>query len=319
VAIAVWLLRRRARRRLLDFGASLILSGGLLVALFESLSNGRLIQQLRVFAFAGTQHSSLSDGLQRIYQLVLRNQRSLPLLLLVAGVVLVIAFARRRVGLYELGLLVVIPILVVVMRDVGAYENHLVDLEVLSALVIAGLWERTDSRQTVRVGRLVVVLCLVLASAAAARYTLVPDVRAAVRHEIRGRPNPRYSRHPLTSVVSEGTCALFEDATIPLLAGQRPIVLDAFILHRLQTHDRPAIVALVQRIDRGEFTSIVLDVPLTDAGWFATLDFGTALADAMRVNYRPAPIAAASGFFVYRPRQPIARPGCRIASLGDWG
>jgi hypothetical protein len=315
-AIVVWLLRSNPRRAPV-FLSSLIASTSLGVAGFELLSHGRLVDQLRSFAFAGSTHSSRFEGLHRIYQLVLRNERSLPLFLLLAAIAVLFAVARRTAGPYELGLVFLIPILVVVMRDVGAYENHLIDLEVLAGVAVAGLWPRSVTSRSAAVGRLAISVCLVAAIGAAARYTLIPDARAAFRHELRGRPDPRYSVHPQPRVTAQGTCALFEDASIPVLSGQRPVVLDAFIVHRLQTQDAVALSKLERRIARREFKTIALTFPLTDAGWFATLDFGTALASAMRTHYKFA--GTESGFFLYQPRRPAASAiPCSATSLDRW-
>lgn len=309
-AIVVWLAWCN-RRALVPFAASLVGSATVVLGFFELLSHGRLGHQLRDFAFAGSSHSSLSDGLQRVYELVLRNQRSLPLLLLAAAVALGVAIARRRIELPELGLVFSVPILVVVMRDVGAYENHVIDLEVLAALVVAGLFAGRRVSSVLRLTAVVGVV-LVLATALAARYTLVPDVRAAVRDDA------RYAVHPFPNEVAMGTCALFEDASIPVLAGQRPVVLDAFIVHRLQTQDRRALDALVARISQERFRVIVLTRPLTDAGWFATLDFGTAVAEAMRAHYRLDTGRSRDGFVVYQPRRASRTADCPVASLGRW-
>ncbi len=317
-AITVWL-ARRTPRRLVEFVCSFVLSVGLLLTVFEALTGGRLLQQLRQFTFAGSSHSTLLDGLHRFYQLAMRNERSLPLLLLLAGMTVVVSCALRRLGPYELGLTFAVPILIVVMRDFGTYENHLIDLEVLSGLVVAGLWSWPERADWWRVGRLGVAACLVIAAAAAGRYTLVPDTRSAVTHTLRGRPDPRYSVNPAPQLVRMGTCALFEDASIPILAGQRPVVLDAFITHRLQTEGPHALALLVHRIDAGGFAAIALNFPLTNVGWFATLDFGTALADAMRSHYRLSGPPGKAGLYVYTPvRTAGSRARCQVASVDRW-
>lgn len=318
-AIAVWLVRR-STRRFVEFASALVVTTGLLFALFEALTDGRLLRQAREFTFAGSGHSSLAEGIHRFYQLALRNERSLPLLLAIAGVVLVVSLASRQVGPYELGLLFEIPIVIVVMRDFGTYENHLIDLEVLSGLVVAGLWSKPAKAEWTRVGRVAVVVCLVAAALAADRYTLIPDARAAIAHELRGRPDPRYTTHPAPQLIGMGTCALFEDASIPILAGQRPVVLDAFITHRLQTEDPRALGLLEHRIDTGAFKAIALNFPLTNVGWFATLDFGTALANAMRAHYRLSETLGDAGLYVYTPRRPVSsHRTCRIVPLGRFG
>ncbi len=316
-AVLVWLLVRD-RRSAAWFAAAYVGVLAALTGLFELLSDGRMVQQLHTFAFAGSESAAATNGIHRLYQLAIRNERLLPLVLALGVAGLVVAGLRRRFGPYELAFCFLVPILIVVMRDYGAYENHLLDLEVLAGIQVAGLWTNVGGARRQQVLRLVIAACVVLATLNALRYTAIPDARRAASHELRGRADPRYAKRPLPAETAAGTCTLFEDATLPILAGQRPVVLDAFILHRLQRADRPALDDLVQRIDRRRFGTIVLDFPLTDAGWFATLDFGTALADAMRANYRLA--SETPDGFLYRPIRPSRRLApCRKASLAHWG
>jgi hypothetical protein len=317
-AIALWW-ARRAPRRVLELAAAFAATAVIVVAVVAALSDGRLLRQLRDFTFAGSGHSSFSEGLHRFYQLGLRDQRALPLFVAVAAAALVVAAAARRFGPYELALVLAVPIVVVVMRDFGAYENHLLDFEVLCGVAVAGLWRRGAPASRRRPAQAVILACLLAATVAAARHTLIPDARAAAAHEWRGRADPRYALHPVPGLVAQGTCALFEDASFPILSGQQPVVLDAFITHRLQTEDRPALLALQRRIERGAFSSIALTVPLTNVGWFQTIDFGTALADAMRAHYRLERTLPGPGLSVYVPRQrPGAPPACPVAPLDRW-
>src|SRR5438105_1163517 len=119
-AIVVWLARRP--RSLASFAGSLLAAAAIVVGVLELLSDGRMGRQLRAFTFAGSGHSSLAEGVHRFYQLGVRNERSLPLLLALAVVALVAAAVARRAGIYELGLVFAAPIVIVVMRDFGAYE-----------------------------------------------------------------------------------------------------------------------------------------------------------------------------------------------------
>jgi hypothetical protein len=142
------------------------------------------------------------------------------------------------------------------------------------------------------------------------------DTRVAVSHGVFGA-DPSYSTKPFPQLTSSGTCVLFEDASIPILAGQRPVVLDAFIVHRLQTVDPAALDILARRIDDDGFRAIVLNFPLSNLGWFATLDFGTKLAESMRAHYRLASVT--DGFYVYRPTQPPRQaPSCGPVPLSSW-
>jgi hypothetical protein len=135
-------------------------------------------------------------------------------------------------------------------------------------------------------------------------------------YELRGRADPRYATQPLGEHPGGDGCGLFEDGSYAILANERPIVIDSFIVHRLQTKDPPALELLARRVEREQFSRIVLAFPLTDIGWFAAIDFGTRLTNAMRQHYRLHPI---NGLLVYTPahnrRSAVA---CRPRSLSDW-
>ena len=92
------------------------------------------------------------------------------------------------------------------------------------------------------------------------------------------------------------------------------------MVHRLQTR-RPAELRLLEnRIRDGQFEQIVLTRPLTDLGWFAVLDFGSQLANAMRDRYRLAAERSEQGLWIYVPRNPSAAAisRCRPVPLGRW-
>src|SRR5262249_29388087 len=163
------------------------------------------------------------------------------------------------------------------------YENHLIDLEVLCGLVLAGSWRLLGSDRRATVAKLAIAACLVVAIPVALRYSVVPDARAALSHGVFGS-QARYTTHPLPQLARSGTCALFERPSVPIMAGQRPVVLDAFIVHRLQTIDRRSLNLLVRRVDDGAFRAAVLDFPLSNLGWFATEDFGTKLAESINAH-----------------------------------
>jgi hypothetical protein len=315
VAIVIWLVFR-ARRAALVYVVTLVGATAALVGVFELLSNGRFIDNVRMFALAGTQFSSKFEGVHRFYQIGLRDQRSLPIVLLLAVIALGVTIVQRRVGPYEIGLVAVVPILLEAFRDFGVYENHLIDLEVLAGVVVAGLWEAPRRNRQSSLTYAGVALVLLASIGLALRHTTVPDVRRAFSYELRGEADPRYATLPLGKRPGGRSCGLFEDASFPILANERPIVLDAFIAHRLQTKNPQELDQLVRRVDDEDFSRIVLSFQLTDVGWFAALDFGTRLADAMRAHYRLHPV---NGLLVYTPahKHPTSA-ACRPLSLDDW-
>ena len=157
------------------------------------------------------------------------------MLLLLAGAAVVVAVVRRRVTPWEIAFVACVGVLVVVFRDQGAYENHLVDLLVLAAIVASGLWTAFPEGRRADIAHIAIVAAILLATVLESRYTIRPDARAALSHKVQGRVDERSASDDLASAPLGGRCDLYEDASIPLLAGYRPFVLDAFMVHRLQT------------------------------------------------------------------------------------
>jgi hypothetical protein len=283
-----------------------------LVALAEALSGGRLSDNVAGLALAGSgEERGVFAGVRTFYDLALRDQRSLWPLLLAAGVLAAVTLWRRLAGPYELGFAVSLAVLVVVLRDVGARENHLLDTTALAAVVAAGAWSPGLARG--RAARVAVGAAVVLAVALAARHTLLPPVR-----DVLSGDDAAYDARPFGSLVTGRDCLLAQDPSVPLLLGQRPVVLDPFMLPRLE--DREVDVGeLVGRIEERRFDRVVLFVrPDVDPFHFRRFDLGPEVANAVQRSYRiveTAPTEPPS--YVYAPRAG-PRVGCRPAALDDW-
>jgi hypothetical protein len=104
-----------------------------------------------------------------------------------------------------------------------------------------------------------------------------------------------------------GMRLLSEDSYVPISLGQRPVVLDAFMLWNIAKRDPAALDDLVRRLDAREFDAIVLfdrpearstssDVRL----WYDKHHFGREIVDAIERNYRAASMSG--GKWIYKPR-----------------
>jgi hypothetical protein len=128
--------------------------------------------------------------------------------------------------------------------------------------------------------------------------TVGPDAREAVGM-LRG--TELYSRWPLSGQATSRTRLLSEDPYVPVSLHQDPVVLDPFMLRRLEDRNPAAVQRLVERIRAREFELVVLVVPLEppDQEWWRDMHFGTrvtqALADAYTYSGR------AQGYYLYRP------------------
>ena len=125
--------------------------------------------------------------------------------------------------------------------------------------------------------------------------TVAPDVLATLRG---GQP---YSPRPLAGRATATTPLLSEDPYRPVSLGQRPVVLDPFMLLRIGRRDPAAVQRLVDRIRAQEFALVALVVPLdpVDQRWWSEIHFGRDVAEALAAAYEPS--GSADGYFLYRP------------------
>jgi hypothetical protein len=79
---------------------------------------------------------------------------------------------------------------------------------------------------------------------------------------------------------------LSEDASIPIMQGQVPVVLDPFLLPTIGAREPLAYEALIERLERREFDRVILAYPLNDApeDWYV-MQFGSRVVDAIEENY----------------------------------
>jgi hypothetical protein len=130
--------------------------------------------------------------------------------------------------------------------------------------------------------------------------TVFPEVKVAVK-TLLGRGDNRYTTHPLAGYVSASDSILSEDGSIPVLLGQRPVVLDQFAFDRLiRTHPDWGR-KLAARVAAGDFDKIVLGDPIERQGEH----LGPDVTAAIEQHYRQeaAVTTPASGsYWIYVPK-----------------
>jgi hypothetical protein len=226
-------------------------------------------------------------------------RQSAPWIVLLAPFVLLsflVAFSRRRLSVYHLCLLAALLVLVVVLSDVGASTNHLLDVQVLMVVVAGSLIAAVDLkyRQSVQIVLGLAVLVGLLLSYA---DNVEPSTRDAVR-KLTGRPAPSYSIKPLQARIRPGDTLLSQDPSVPVALGRLPVVLDPFMLLRIDREHPRWGNELVQRLDQQVFDKIVMSgVPDPNALWWRTHHFGPRIAAAIFRNYRRG--ATVSGYSLY--------------------
>jgi hypothetical protein len=298
IAITAWLIVHE-RRRVLDFlGAfGALLVGGL--ALFELLSHGRMTDNLFGFPTAGTGRISAIplDATHKFVDYGQRYADAMWILVPFALAAVIVAAARRRWTMYESAFVVALALLLVEFGDIGVSWNHLIDIEVLTAVLVAKVYGESDGVRDV-------VATLVLAAIAwgvAASFQLAErrDVADAMR-AVAGR-GPSYDPRPLATELRHDDAILSEDPYISVSRDEDPKVLDPFMLLRI-LRDHPAWEdGLVGDIERGKFTKVVVLRPIAaKRRWWRDYHFGTRVVTAIERHYRLN--AHIGRYWLYVPR-----------------
>lgn len=280
-AIAVWLLARE-RRLALRFAGAYGAGVAVFFGVFELASGGRFSDNVLGLTLAAD-GVSLHDWVARLAHFTVRDPGSAWPLLALAAVVAAAAVVRGASTPYPLATLAAGAILVVVMRDPGAYENHLLDLTVLSAIVVGELLVRLSRSDDARDGAIATVLALGVAA-----LTLVALPRTLLLDFRRGLDD-RYRTEPLAGVVPADASTLSEDPSLAVLDGRSPTILDPFVFLRLARRDPKRVRWLVQDVEQGRFDAVVLLFPAdlrAGDGWYREVDLGPALITAVRRGYR---------------------------------
>jgi hypothetical protein len=298
LAIATWLVLGRRWRDLAMFGASFAIGAAILFALVQVASAGRFTDNVALLTLAGVGGGvgPIRAPNQLLYQLF-TYAGAVWLLMPFAVLTLLTNGRGQRVGPYHLALFWALALLLITYTDVGAGFNQLLDVAALTILVVGAFAGRAGAMPvaTAPVG-LALALAIVWGAGTGIVLTQVPDIRATVERGTLG-----YAVHPLASLVRPGEEILSEDPYVPLSLGRDPVVLDPFMLLRLDRVDPAAVDDLVDRIDDRRFAYLVTITSLDRRNdyWWNEFHFGPRVVGAMRRSYVLQ--GRVDNYFVYRP------------------
>jgi hypothetical protein len=164
----------------------------------------------------------------------------------------------------------------------GVNDNHLIDLQIASLLLIAT--QLTQAATMRRKQRGVTLLALAILAA------VLPALRHFKNHDL------RFHRHRFDTVLAvignSQKPILAENPIVPILAGQQPYVSDPWMLRLLRTRIPNFGDPLLDGLRHRRFGAVVLCMadPKTDFGrwWYDTVHFGPGFASALTENYRLA-------------------------------
>jgi hypothetical protein len=294
LAIATWLLihdRPRLVVFLTALAATLAVSGVVMIALTE----GRIVANLTQLGGAGVGVVQAVTAPVRLLKALAEHAPASLLLLPFAALSIVRGVARRSLDVFQLALLFAVVILIGLMADRGSDYNHLLDVVVLISVVVGHSFGRgaapdlsetpqpTSGSGTRQLLATTLIVGIVTGVSSGAAYDLGLAAKAALSG------TPMYPRDPLAGIVQPGDTVLSDDAAVPLAIGQRPVVLDPFMLVAIERHRPELIAGLADRIRSGEFEWIVLrrNAETSDgADVYCGQEFGPTIYTAIAESYR---------------------------------
>jgi hypothetical protein len=297
LAILSWLALARRWRDIALFGGTFALGVGVLFAVVQTASQGRFTDNLALLTLAGVGGGvgPIRAPNQLLYQMF--TYAGAIWLLIPFAVASVLSDGRwRRPGMYDLALGWAVVLLIVTYTDVGAGFNQLLDISVLTVIVAGHLAGRTITTpvSAVPLG-LALTLAIIWGVGNGVLLVQVPDIRATVEGRQLG-----YPVEPLVDLVGPGQEILSEDPYVPLSMGRDPVVLDPFMLLRLDRVDPAAVDELIKRIEDKRFAYLVMITSLDrNDYWWDQFHFGPRIVDAMRRSYVEE--GRIDRYYVYRP------------------
>jgi hypothetical protein len=301
-AIGTWFFLHD-RRALLWFVVTGFVAGASGLVIAQVVSDGRFLDNLGTLALIGVRGTSYVRSLTYTPLIFLQSSPAIWLLVPFAIGSCIQAIAIRKVTIYHLALFFAVLALFVTMSDAGAYINQLLDSIVLTSIVAAALWP-TDIRSAVL---LEASFVLVIAALWGALNGFVFGVRVPAQQVAsalaRGAAYPQPNVDALLARIGTGTTLLSEDPSIAVARGDLPVVVDAWMIPKLELRHPAWVAALVRRIESGGFDFIVLDARFESSGagrtgWYSEW-FGRSVMSAVAERYRW--VASIDDFQLYQP------------------
>jgi hypothetical protein len=249
-AAALLFFLARDRRKALGLVLLCLLLGACAMALVQGLSHGRFLENLGALGSGGTSGESFRLMLERLLSAI-RFSPSFALLLplLLAGVL--VRASLRRIGLWDWYFLAALVTTMFVYTSPGTADNHLLELEVAGILLAAQLL--ADFPMT---NNLLVLVRLLLRPVILAGLLLGLRPHLGTWHATEAEGV--LTRAAVNQAIPPQARLLTEAPLIPVLRGQRPVIMDAFAFQVLASRGLIDDRALARRIEQREFDVLIL-------------------------------------------------------------
>jgi hypothetical protein len=303
LAVLSWLGARHEWRRLVWFVTAFCASAAFTLGMVQWASQGRFLTTFLTLTFAGTGGSVA--WIRAPNQLIFFGAADAAAVWMIAPFAVLGALAAWRssaLTVYHHALGWSLGLTVMVFTDIGAGLNQLLDPAVLTVVAVGNLAARI-SLDRLGAATLGTALTLtVIWSGATGVRGFVPALSEAVTTVRTGETLPKYNPRPLADLVAPEDTLLAEDPSVPVLLGRTPIILDAFMLRRLDEVQPQIVDVLVARIEHGAFDHVVLINPLDgDDSWWRDYHLGLRLVGALRKSY--VLVGMVDGYYLYRPKR----------------
>ncbi len=302
-AAFIWLLAMGSRRMAFELAAEtgggyLLVAGAMMLA-----SHGNIWEVFKACASGGTHRELMMLAPLHAWAIAYRADRGLILFFLLALFALAAQlFSERARFLQDLPAVLFITTLVLIIPifgSPGVVTNHLVDVQIASVILIAGWLAKRASVRQKQVGIYALALAIVLAAVPLLHKLMVWDVRF----------QPHRFQRVVARIGDRQKPILAENPIIPVLAGQRTYVLDAWMLRMLRDRIPNFGDPLLERLRHRDFGAVVLSVanPKTPRArmWYTWSDFGPGFLPALLENYQVA--AVVEDQLIYLPITDRAR------------
>jgi len=301
LAVVTWLASQRQWKLAGTFAVACVGTAAVVMTAVQVVSEGGFSQHLLAFSAAGVQGiaSLLRAPNQVLYNLhTFAKGAVVQLPLAMLGALLVGSW--RRLAVVHFALAYALALLLAVYTDLGTGFNQLLDVVVLTALAVGHLAGRAARNADSPYGQ-VVMLAVAVSVIWAASIDLVRTVGFDLRAATVGKPAAR-AAEVVARMVQPGEQILAEDPSVDIAMGRRPLIMDPFMLARLDRTNPQLIDPLIGWITERRFDLVVLLVSLEDRRldyWWFDYHFGPRVANALRTSYRPE--RWVGRYLLYRP------------------
>jgi hypothetical protein len=271
-------------------------AGGAVVLLVvvNVLSSGRALESFRACALAGSSPLTLLSPTPVTRALQLIGTSHLLTVVFLLTVVALAVSGRGWLTLPPLYFLGATGITAIIFTSPGTIlTSQIVDAYVAAIVVLT----TAVSAQQGRLRAIGVTVLIALGVWTAGQN--IRRIAEMIRTDM-VRTGAEEHRALIDQVHACGGTIVSESALIPILAGQRPVLLDPFAFHVVAAN-RPEVERdLVERIRRRDFTCVVLEQdPGTEKGtaWYSNVNLTSDVVDAVTRHYQLERTIAGERFF----------------------